>query len=102
MKILSISNVSLVGSLMLGVWAAWSATGPQRISGNQLVAGCLSLCIWQGKNCEDAKPKICTTAPDYCVYDEDAIGECKNVGFAWQCKDIPQCLKRRDKLCSDL
>jgi len=39
MRILSFSRLGLVVSLILGLFVAWSATGPQRISGNQIVAG---------------------------------------------------------------
>ena len=103
MKILGISNVSLVGALILGVLAAWSATGPQRISGNQLVAGCLSPCEQWAVTCKDAPGKKCKTSPDYCRYNEDKDGDCFNAGgtghISYQCENIPECVRRRDMIC---
>jgi len=102
MKILSISTVSRVGALILGVLTAWSATGPQRISGNELVAGCLSPCEWHAVTCKDAPGKKCTTSPDYCRY-KDPGGECYNAGGeSYQCENIPECVRRRDKICVEI
>ena len=39
MKILSISNVCLVGALMLGLFVAWSASCPQQLSERSLIVG---------------------------------------------------------------
>lgn len=100
MKFLSISNVCLVGALILGVWAAWSAAMPQRISGNQLVAGCLSPCEWWAVTCQSKPNKACTTKPDYCRY-KTTGGECYNAGGSttYQCENLPDCVRRRDKIC---
>jgi hypothetical protein len=103
MKILSISNVCLVGALILGVWVAWSATGPQRISGNQLVAGCLTPCEWWAVKCASKPTRTCTKDPDYCRYNPDKNTECYNAGGnSYQCTGSLDCVSRRDKLCVEL
>jgi hypothetical protein len=104
MKFLSISNVSLVGALILGVLAAWSAAGPQRISGNQLVAGCLSPCEWHAVTCDNKPEKICRTSPDYCRYKATG-GECYNAGGStttYQCVNNVNCVRRVDKICVEI
>jgi hypothetical protein len=101
MKILGISNVCLVGALILGVWVAWSATGPQRVSGNQLVAGCsLSPCEQWAVTCESKPYQTCDKSPDYCRYNKDKGGDCFNAGGgSYQCVGSSKCVSRRDKIC---
>jgi hypothetical protein len=99
MKISSISNVFLVGALILGVWVAWSATGPQQISGNQLVAGC-------PKNCNDAPPVTCPNKPSktctFTYYKCDTSGdrECYPTNN-WACTSGANCQWMKHQSCPE-
>jgi hypothetical protein len=99
MKILSISNVCLVGVLILGVWAAWSATGPQRISGNQVGAGRCG-CTWKDNlACTKLPFRTCTLKYSGCQ-NGDYDGYCMGLKDQLTCKgDITNCLKRGDEVC---
>ena len=79
MKTLSISSVCLVGALMLGLFAAWGATAPQVITGEQIAGG--------GCPCSNVRPKTCPDKGDY-TCEKEAV-QCNTTGDL-ECSNVNQ------------
>ena len=76
MKILSISNVCLVGGLMVGLILAWSNATPQLITREHIVGGCCCITAkikWCGGT-------FCTSGCGVCKNDPPGVRLCFNAG----------------------
>lgn len=98
MKILSIFNVCLVGALILGVWAAWSAIAPQLISGEQLEGGCPPcLSVKENSPCGDTGGGTCNRYWTKCTgTSEDLI--CYDIRES-SCMWSDYCVNHKDQSC---
>ena len=73
MKILSVS--CLIGALMLGLFAAWSAVAPQQTNGNQVVAGWPKCIGDTGAYCQPKAGQSCSASRLVC-YDSGGGKDC--------------------------
>ena len=105
MKTLKISQLCLVGIMVLGVMAAYISFAPQTLSASELIGGCpTGDCKGTTDlvNCMHILPTCCSNYVIHlCEWQEDGPGLCAPTGLQ-QCWGPGDCSKIQDQKCNML